>query len=145
MITVAILFAVPLSHCTSESMRPNIEPTQELLLKVHDATVGLGGVSVWLGICTTERGVDTEWRYTSHFVTIPLTLSVFLNSLTLSLSFSLSRSLSLSLSVSVFLISLPPSHSLSFSLSIQFNSRALLAWEIYVNIAKASEVDNKQK
>ena len=28
------------------------------------------------------------------------------------------------------------------SLSIQFNSRALLAWETCVNIAKASEVDN---
>ena len=27
----------------------------------------------------------------------------------------------------------------------QFNSRALLAWETYVNIAKASEEDNKQK
>jgi hypothetical protein len=27
----------------------------------------------------------------------------------------------------------------------QFNLRALLAWETYVNIAKASEVDNKQE
>ncbi|KAK6283316.1 hypothetical protein J4Q44_G00390930 [Coregonus suidteri] len=29
--------------------------------------------------------------------------------------------------------------------SSQFNLRALLAWETYVTIAKASEVDNNQK
>jgi hypothetical protein len=33
----------------------------------------------------------------------------------------------------------------SHHLSVNFNVRALLAWETYVNIAKASAIDNKQK
>ena len=53
-------------------------------------------------------------------------------------SLSLSPSLKLPLSLSLFL-SLSQFNSIFF-----FNSRALLAWETCVNIAKASEIDNIQ-
>jgi hypothetical protein len=53
----------------------------------------------------------------------------------------------------VAFFSLPPppqpkdglSRSFSLSLNFNFNLSALLAWETYVYIAKASEKDNKQK
>jgi hypothetical protein len=88
-------------------------------LSLHSAWLR-GGQPESLGMW--ERGwADGEERRCSRYLGVCLSLSV-------------SGSLCVTLCVTV---------SLSVSRSVsQFNSRAFLAWETCVNIAKASEVDN---